>query len=329
MLVDENQSSRSTLPPKKYHTNSSRRLSGRPSYDGISQSLHSISSLSSIGSSLTLDAPEPDARSGESNPHQHVRHHHRASNIVSQVAEWLHHEKWKRAAHKARKHSGHTRISQAAEAVKSLDGQTHSDESNRRKSQHRRTDSDLSDRSLALEKLEQILSKAMHVEGDGIAALMEEKKDSYFPRRKSTSKRQGSKKLFRKGSTVHSSDTEYQEPDTNVPSAEVVLDNSKTLGYSGGTTDSEVDLLNPKKRAVKENEAWLQFKHEIVRLTHTLRLKGWRRLPFDRSGDIDVERLSGALTNAVYVVSPPLNLPDTPSITDDGNTSTVPKKPPS
>jgi choline kinase len=39
-----------------------------------------------------------------------------------------------------------------------------------------------------------------------------------------------------------------------------------------------------------------------------LKLKGWRRVPLDQSSEIEVERLSGALTNAVYVVSPPKNL---------------------
>ena len=167
----------------------------------------------------------------------------------------------------------------------------------------------------------------MGLSGDDYPTPTEDRRDSYFPRRKS--KRRGSTRgLLRKTSTMASSDTEHQEPDIDVPSAEVVLDNSKTLGYSGGAASSEADLLSPKKRAVKEHEAWLQFKMEIVRLSHTLRLKGWRKIPFDRSGDVDVERLSGALTNAVYVVSPPKDLPRTSSISRESTTSPVPKKPP-
>jgi len=47
------------------------------------------------------------------------------------------------------------------------------------------------------------------------------------------------------------------------------------------------------------------FKNEIIRIAHTLKLKGWRRVPLGGGETISVERLSGALTNAVYVVSPP------------------------
>ncbi len=67
---------------------------------------------------------------------------------------------------------------------------------------------------------------------------------------------------------------------------------------------------------------------EIVRLAHTLRLKGWRQISLENGGDIDVERLSGALTNAVYVVSPPAVLPQTPRDPQDSLTSIVFKKPP-
>jgi choline kinase len=64
-----------------------------------------------------------------------------------------------------------------------------------------------------------------------------------------------------------------------------------------------------EKKARKEKEAWDTFKFEILRIAHTLRLKGWRRVPMDLSEHMEVQRLSGALTNAVYVVSPPKYLP--------------------
>lgn len=325
--VDGDHPSRSSVPPKQYRTSSSRRLSGRRAHDGASPSLHSISSLSSIGSTSTLDQPKQALQGSNPEPH-HVRHHDRASHIVSQVAEWLHNEKAKKAAQKAKNHGGHAKLVHAAEATRNIVDQVRSDETKHHKGRHTRASSDLSDGALALEKLEQILSKGMDLHEDELATPTEDKKDSYFPRPNSKSKRQGSRNLLRRASTVVSSDTEHQEPDIDVPSAEVVLDNSKTLGYSGGTASSEVDANNLKKRAIKEKEAWLQFKHEIVRVAHTLRLKGWRRLPLDRSGDIDVERLSGALTNAVYVVSPPSNLPQTPAIAEDSTKTLVPKKPP-
>ena len=61
--------------------------------------------------------------------------------------------------------------------------------------------------------------------------------------------------------------------------------------------------------SVNTEPFWATFKYEIVRLTHTLKIKGWRRVPLDHSGEIDAERLSGAMTNAVYVISPPKDLP--------------------
>lgn len=103
-----------------------------------------------------------------------------------------------------------------------------------------------------------------------------------------------------------SSDTEYADGDAIVPSCDVWLDNSKTMSYGGGNADAEdQDANDPDTRADKERECWLNFKNEIIRIAHTLRLKGWRRIPLGGGDKISVERLSGALTNAVYVVTPP------------------------
>lgn len=138
----------------------------------------------------------------------------------------------------------------------------------------------------------------------GESGPSQERKSSYVPGRRP------SKLLLRKQSTIGaSSDTDNRELDDLVPHADVTLDNSKTMSYSGGAAASETDLVDTGKRAKKEHEAWLQFKIEIVRLSHTLKLRGWRRIPMDRAAEIEVVRLSGALTNAVYVVSPPSDLP--------------------
>lgn len=327
--AEKDQGSRSSLSPKQHRTKTSRRLSGLLSTDGPPPPSLSISSLSSIGSSSRLDPSDVEKTTHDSKARRHLRHQ-RANHIVSQVAEWLHAEKAKKSAHKARRHKGHAKLSHAADATKNLVDHVRSDETKHHKKHRTRADSDLSDESLALEKLDEILSRNLSLDDDGLATPTEPRKEPYLPRRASRSKptRQGSKVLLRKGSTLAPSDTEYQEPDIDVPSAEVTLDNSKTLGYSGGNASSEVDLTSPKKKPTKEKDAWLQFKHEIVRLAHTLRLKGWRRLPLELSGDIDVERLSGALTNAVYVVSPPSNLLKTPAISKESTTSLVPKKPP-
>ncbi|KAF1819753.1 kinase-like protein, partial [Dissoconium aciculare CBS 342.82] len=109
-----------------------------------------------------------------------------------------------------------------------------------------------------------------------------------------------------------SSDTDHADGDFHVPSCDAVLDNSKTLAYTGGASDSSGESSSDEQsRAVsfRDQDAWSSFKYEIVRLAHTLRLKGWRRVPMEMSDEINVQRLSGALTNAVYVVSPPENLP--------------------
>lgn len=119
----------------------------------------------------------------------------------------------------------------------------------------------------------------------------------------------GRRRPTRNLTRTYSSDTDYVDGDVVVPSCDVILDNSKTMSFTGGAAESDMDLVASGKRAEKERKAWITFKGEIVRLAHTLRLKGWRRVPLDRGADIEVERLSGALTNAVYVVSPPKDIP--------------------
>jgi choline kinase len=71
--------------------------------------------------------------------------------------------------------------------------------------------------------------------------------------------------------------------------------------------------LSTSRRADKEKKAWSKFKLEILKLAHTLKLKGWRGIPFEYCDEVEVERLSGALTNAVYVVSPPREPPPSDS----------------
>ncbi|CUS08930.1 unnamed protein product [Tuber aestivum] len=51
-----------------------------------------------------------------------------------------------------------------------------------------------------------------------------------------------------------------------------------------------------------------EFKRQVLTLAHTLKCKGWRRVPLDRFKDVAIERISGALTNTVYMVSPPQDI---------------------
>jgi len=50
---------------------------------------------------------------------------------------------------------------------------------------------------------------------------------------------------------------------------------------------------------IPEEIGWDAFKLEVLKLTHTLRCKGWRRVELDRYKEVGVERISGALTNVV------------------------------
>lgn len=298
---------------KQHHATGAKRLLGRPALNASSSSLQSPTSTASFTA-----APDSDPRAVEDErlrghrPHLRHHSHQRHSNPdMSQVLDWLQREKVKKAKRKS-KRASRSRIISATDSLKSSPGDG-----------RERADSEASDSSVDFESLEKILA-SLRVGEDANATPKDEKKGSYFSRRSSAKH-----KLLRKSSGLASSDTDYLDGDAVVPSADVVLDNSKTLGYSGGEAESQTNLLDSRKRGLKEREAWLHFKKEIVRLAHTLRLKGWRRVPLDRGGEIDVERLSGALTNAVYVVSPPVDLPPTPSSRQGSATSHASEKAPS
>lgn len=115
----------------------------------------------------------------------------------------------------------------------------------------------------------------------------------------------------RRSSVLHlhraaSSDTDFHDGDALVPTCDAVLDNSKAMSMTGGQAGSmQEDSSQMSSKERKEREGWLTFKNEVIRLTHTLRLKGWRRVPLDGGDLISISRLSGAMTNAVYVVTPP------------------------
>ena len=302
-------------PVKQHRVCGARRLSGRPSHHTSMPSLHSQSShiLDHTSDTTILEANASEAV--KQRPHGHS-HHQAPSQLVSQILNWFHEEKAKRhhkLRSKVRRHTTHLKES-SLETIHDNDLAKSFREQNRQ-------DSDTSDDGLALEKLEQILLENMVLDQENHRTSSKEHRDSYFPRKRPSYR-------SKKSSFAVSSDTEYQDGDAIVPSTDVFLDNSKTVSYSGGTMNAEVDLSMSKKCAAKEKEWCLVFKSEIVRLAHTLRLKGWRRVPLDRGEDIEVERLCGALTNAVYVVSPPKNLPQTPTVRDNSSVTPTPTRPP-
>jgi choline kinase len=229
-----------------------------------------------------------------------------AMDLLGQVFQWLQDEKSKRVRRKLGK-ADVTPDEDVSPLAVAKDAPA----------SRKRSDSDVSEGALALDKLERILAEFAATGKEGIGNFVQSRKGSISSRKASLFKKTG------KGSTAGSSDTEYTDADVLVPSADVWLDNTKTMSYTGGAADSESDTVEKRK----DKEHWATFKQEIVRLTHTLRLKGWRRIPIERGEEIDVERLSGALTNAVYVVAPPKNLPD-PKAAEDGEKVPRPKKRP-
>lgn len=268
-----------------------KRLSGRPNIPSpSSRPSYMLNSFSEAGD----DGDQPS--------HQHVDH------IIGQVSEWIKQERTKRAGKKAKRKE---RVRAALHLRPKGDSDWETDASGQR-----RGSSD-SENSFDLERLEDIVKHSLSID----------------KRRKGSTtslRRKGSlKRLQRKQSTA-SSDTEHLDHDVNVPSTDAVLDNSKTMSYTGGASDDSDYSGDELERSASyhDRDAWSKFKFEIVRLTHTLRLKGWRRVPLEFSSEIRVQRLSGALTNAVYVVSPPEELPSRPVDESTNDNSSQSKKPP-
>ena len=207
--------------------------------------------------------------------------------FLAQVAEWIEREKSKKETRKSHRLSSRRKSPPLERAEKR----------SAEPSRERAPSADSASSEVSLDRLQRILEDSMSLLG--ISAI-----PRFGPHLGRKHHRKSSKNLLALSRTA-SSDTEYVDGDVIVPSCDVVLDNSKTMSYAGGkvTADDRVSISG--KREEKEKQAWLVFKNEIIRLAHTLRLQGWRRVPLDNGESISVERLSGALTNAVYVVSPP------------------------
>ena len=305
--------------PKQYRAKGAKRLSGRPAAMSSTSSFGSLENLVPIAKTVSQLSDSSDAQT-RSPQTRKQSHRSRSSHIISQVRHWLNEEKARRAARQHKSREGASRLSSAAHATSALAHKVHEHGYMHRPGHRRRASSASSDSVQALEKLEQILAAGIDLQAE---TAKEDRAGSYFPRRAS--------RLLRKQSVVASSDTECQDNELYVPSADVVLDHSKTMGYCGGGAASELNLPELSERVRKDKEGWLQFKYEIVRLSHTLKLPRWRRVPLEQSGDIVVERLSGALTNAVYVVSPPSDMPlstQDPRNSTTSVASTVKRSPP-
>lgn len=274
---------------------SGKRLSGRPSiehmgsYKPQNYSGEGNPSLTSLLSESSTDAS-----------HHHAHAHER---LVKHVHGWLKSERSRRASRKAKRKAA--RDARHGEETKDA---THLGVPVEPRG---RSGSDSSDGSVALDQLASILEKTMNM------TAADAKRKINHVRRLSTG--------LKRHSAISVDSDYFDSIDQLVPSCDVVLDNSKTMAYSVDDAGSEPENEDAERRRRKEKEAWTAFRYEILRLAHTLKLKGWRRVMMEQHDEIDVQRLSGALTNAVYVVSPPKNVKSTQERTDG---VPVPKNPP-
>ncbi|KAL4873846.1 hypothetical protein BDV12DRAFT_54063 [Aspergillus spectabilis] len=287
-------------PATAHEGNATRQRRVSTSKAAVRHSLYHPPSLGSLSSQTSIPndtVTREDIDRWSKQSEDESRHH-----LFSQVYEWLSREKSK---HKSwRKSNSSTNGPEVAGDNK---GEEHGVGAPLTK-----TASQGSDSALALDGLEKIL---LHY-----ASRYDSRPTSTCSSRRSTRRRHLTKGL-RRGSV---SESDY-ELDPITPSVDAILDNSRTLSYTGGSAESE-DSDTASVRRAKDREAWVVFKSEILRLTHTLQLKGWRKLPMELAAEIDIVRLSGALTNAVYKVSPPQNIP--PPRAEDGSYTLVPRKPP-
>ncbi|KAJ8117166.1 hypothetical protein OPT61_g1583 [Boeremia exigua] len=263
---------------------SGKRLSGRPSIEHMG----SFRPQSQSGELKDVNPSLNSLLSDSSNDAHHHAHTH--ERLVKHVQSWLKSERTRRATRKARR--------KAAKDVRHTDESTEDSKAHLDVPQDSRgrSGSDSSDGSDALDQLSNILEKTLNM------APADAKRKINHVRRMSTG--------LKRHSAISADSDYFDSIDQLVPSCDVVLDNSKTMAYSIDDTDvgSELENEETERRRRKEKAAWTTFRYEILRLAHTLKLKGWRRVAMEQHDEIDVQRLSGALTNAVYVVSPPKNV---------------------
>ncbi|KZL63961.1 choline kinase [Colletotrichum tofieldiae] len=297
---------------RQYAANMAKRLSGRMGLTSSSSSrsspvLEPSHSQSSADDSSTAAAAAAVAAAQQPHHRHGQKHYYESQKLLAQLHDWLEHERKKKAARKSktspRRRSPQSKTkkerSPAPEAaVAAAAAAAAAAEPAAPRSRSDSIDSDSSD--VSFDRLQRIIEDSMASMGINSVPQMSPK----IGRRPSARLRKAhSRSLLQR---TASSDTDYVGDDVVVPTCDAVLDNSKTLSYSGG--GKSTDDLTLGNKADDKEKAWATFKNEIVRLTHTLKIKGWRRVPLDSGSNVIVQRLSGALTNAVYVVSPPENL---------------------
>ncbi|RAH87168.1 choline kinase [Aspergillus japonicus CBS 114.51] len=273
--------------PKHHRAPVPKKATARPP-------IHPPTSLSSQSSSNLTESAIRD----EKDPSMKYSEEDSQNSLYSQVYEWLQTERSKRGSH----HSLGSGVPDEAASAGQFAGSNSTGMSVEERS------SSSTQISMALDKLEKILLQYAPSRQDNGAVRR-------LRRHRSRGLRRGS-----------ASESDFSDLDVAAPSVDAVLDNSKTLAYSGGGADDDESEQGASVRCAKDREAWMTFKTEILRLAHTLQFKGWRKLSMHCAADIEVIRLSGALTNAVYVVNPPQHIPVPKA--EDGSYSLVARKPP-
>lgn len=291
---------------KQFSAGVGKRLSGRPPVVSANSSRTSLLSQNGLEALSGLASNQSPLQAPADADVSHTHHHrHRLSEkLISQVAEWIEHERKKKSNRKSRRvHHGRRKSkSPPTEEAAVAEPVPIGVEPSELFSMRPRTYSiDSQSSEVSLDRLQRIID-------DGLSTLGLNAVPHYSSRASSrrSQKKRSTPNLLR----AASSDTEYHDGDVLVPKCDAWLDNTKTMSYSGGGAADET-TSTPGGREEKERKAWSTFKSDILRIAHTLRIKGWRRVPLDGGDSIDVERLSGALTNAVYVVSPPAGLVNT------------------
>ncbi|KAI9660509.1 MAG: hypothetical protein M1821_009860 [Bathelium mastoideum] len=272
--VDDDDGFFSLDRPRQHRANLAKRLSGRSAR---------LTESPSLLPSSENRRPGPLPIVGDSTTDSHLLYRGRPS-LLEQIIAWLEEEK---AKNNSRRGQRHTAI-EASTIGKNDGGLDETGESTRRAS-------NASDHAPALEKLEHIIETALR---NASTPKSPGGKHSNHVHRTSSCRK--SKYLL----TNTLSDNDVQDSELIVPSCEAWLDNTRTLSFSGGSIDP-LHVVEPSKSKSKDPEAWFAFKFEILRLIHTLHIKGWRRVALECSCDINVEKLSGALTNSIYAISPP------------------------
>ncbi|KAI9886028.1 MAG: hypothetical protein M1823_002195 [Watsoniomyces obsoletus] len=301
------------LRPRPRRVISSKTRPHRAPLRSSQSSSHiSLASPLPMESGPTIPPQEPStdtlAEEEDQSPQNTPSHHTR---LITQVVDWLHGERTRRALRRNRASQLKTSLGMRSQHLRRNAGG---------ESEIQREDtSDASETSAALDKLEEILGRPVEPAQHRHRLSLRP-----FGHRRPSHRRARNGRLRR----ASSSDTDYLDLEALVPACEAVLDNTKTLGHNTAQARSNLNLAGMRAELGSDTQEWVAFKEEIVRLAQVLGLKGWRRVPADHGREVGLERLSGALTNAVYVVSPPKVLDLDRTRSGDSESPIIPRKPP-